>query len=69
MDVQQVANYIPSRHNQLANKLHFKIGVSGATINNVSTAIGCNSHCLWEFCVCLCFVVHYFVSILVLQSA
>ena len=24
-------------------------------------------HCLWEFCVCLCFVIHYFVSILVLQ--
>ena len=23
------------------------------------------SHCLWEFCVCLCFVMHYFVSILV----
>ena len=21
----------------------------------------------WEFCVCLCFVMHYFVSILVLQ--
>ena len=22
-------------------------------------------HCLWELCVCLCFVMHYFVSILV----
>ena len=25
--------------------------------------------CLWEFCECLCFVMHYFVSILVLQSS
>ena len=25
------------------------------------------SHCLWEFCVCLCFVMHYVVYILVLQ--
>ena len=24
---------------------------------------------MWEFCVCLCFVMHYFVSILVLQSS
>ena len=24
----------------------------------------CTSHCLLEFCVCLCFVMHYFVSIL-----
>ena len=23
-------------------------------------------NCLWEFCVCLCFVMHYVVSILVL---
>ena len=66
MDVQQVANYIPSRHNQLANKLHFKIGVSGATINNLSTAIACT---LWKFWVCLCFVMYYFVSILVSQSS
>ena len=29
----------------------------------------CTSHCLWEFCVCICFVKHYFVSILVLQSS
>ena len=27
------------------------------------------SHCLWEFCVCICFVMHYFLSILVLQSS
>ena len=27
------------------------------------------SHCLWEFCVCLCFVMHYFVPTLVLKSS
>ena len=26
------------------------------------------SHCVWGFCVCLCFVMHYCVSILLLQS-
>ena len=29
----------------------------------------CTSHCLWEFCGCLCFVMHYFVSTLILQSS
>ena len=28
-----------------------------------------NLKCLLEFSICLCFVVHYFVSILVLQSS
>ena len=27
--------------------------------------VWCASHWLWGFCVCLCFVVHYFVSFLV----
>ena len=27
----------------------------------------CASHWLWQFCICLCLVVHYFVSFLVLQ--
>ena len=26
-------------------------------------------HCLWEFCVCLRFVMRYFMSILILQSS
>ena len=30
--------------------------------------VKCASHCLWEFCVCLCFVMYYFVSVLVMQS-
>ena len=29
----------------------------------------CMSHCLWRFCVVLCFSMHYFMSFLVLQSS
>ena len=29
----------------------------------------CTSHCLWGFCVCLCFGMHFFMSFLVLQSS
>ena len=29
----------------------------------------CTSHCLWEFCVGLCFGMHYFMPFLVLQSS
>ena len=35
----------------------------------VDLLLKCVSPCLLEFCVCLCFVMHYFVSILVLQSS
>ena len=31
--------------------------------------VWCASHWLWGFYVCLCFVVHYFLSFLVLQSS
>ena len=42
--------------------------------NNTFISVGLyfnvyTSNCLWEFCVCLCFVLHYFLSILVLQSS
>ena len=33
------------------------------------SVVWCASHWLWGFCVCLCFVVQYFVSFLVLQSS
>ena len=35
----------------------------------VDVLFKCTSYCFWEFCDCLCFVMHYFVSILVLQSS
>ena len=31
--------------------------------------VWCTSHCLWDFCVCRCFVMHYCVPILVFQSS
>ena len=34
-------------------------------IKHTSKSMSQTSHCLWEFCVCICLVMHYFVSILV----
>ena len=33
----------------------------------MESIVYCASHCLLEFCVCLCFAMHYFETILVLQ--